>query len=169
MNKATLYNAYALQVDDIHTLHIEEWGNPQGEPVIFLHGGPGGSISEKSTGFFDGEKYRIILFDQRGCGKSTPFLELRDNTVADSVADMEKIREYLNIDRWILFGGSYGTTLSLCYAIDYPERVKHMVLRGIFLGRDEDIQWLYQDGAGYFYPEKFEEFKQHIALENRMI
>lgn len=158
---------HAIKVDAIHTLHIEEWGNPQGLPVVYLHGGPGGAISERCLQFFDLEKQYVILFDQRGCGKSTPFVELKDNDIAHSVADMEVIRQTLGIEQWVVFGGSYGSTLALCYAIEHPERVKHLVLRGVFLGRKEDIDWLFQNGAGDFYPEQFSRFQQHIAPEKQ--
>ena len=153
---------YHLEVDETHTLYIEECGNPEGQPVLFLHGGPGGSVGEPSRRFFNPEKYRIILFDQRGTGQSQPFLSLENNTVLDSVADIEKIRQYLQIEQWYVFGGSYGTTLALAYAIHYPKQVQHLILRGIFLGRQSDVDWLFQEGAGYFYPEEFARFKNYI-------
>lgn len=156
-----------LKVDGVHTLYIEECGNPDGEPVIFLHGGPGGMISELSRRFFDPKYYRIILFDQRGCGKSTPFLCLENNSVFDSVEDIEKIRQHLDINQFCLFGGSYGTTLALAYAIAYPNNVKHMILRGIFLGRKEDIHWLFQEGASDFYPAEFSRFQTFIPAAER--
>lgn len=155
-------HAFHLPVGDGHALYVEECGNPEGIPVLFVHGGPGGYVGEVSRRFFDPDKYRIILFDQRGTGKSQPFLSLVENLVAQSVQDIEKIRQHLKIDTWILFGGSYGTTLSLAYAIEFPERVRHLVLRGIFLGRKEDIDWLFQEGASYFYPHEFERFKNFI-------
>lgn len=158
---------YALQVDSIHTLHVEEWGIPDGLPVVYLHGGPGGSISERCLQFFDLAKHRVIFFDQRGCGKSTPFAELKDNDIEHSVADMELIREKIGLAQWAVFGGSYGSTLALCYAIKHPERVKHLVLRGIFLGRKEDIHWLFQEGAGYFFPQQFAKFKNQIAKDKQ--
>ncbi|MBF6977687.1 prolyl aminopeptidase [Aerococcaceae bacterium zg-BR22] len=163
MYKDTPVNqTYRIAVDETHMLYVEECGNPDGQPVVFLHGGPGGAISENSRRFFDPQYYRIILFDQRGTGQSTPFLCLENNTVLDSVADMEVIREYLDIKAWYIFGGSYGSTLALAYAIHHPERVQHLILRGIFLGRQSDVDWLFQEGAGYFYPEAFEQFKQWI-------
>ena len=161
INTPVVHHHY-LKVTDGYTLYIEECGNPQGIPVLFLHGGPGGEISELSRRFFDPQAYRIILFDQRGCGKSTPFLSVENNTIFASVADIEAIRQYLQIERWIVFGGSYGSTLALVYAIHHVERVLQLVLRGIFLGRKSDIDWLFQEGAGYFYPEEFERFKQYI-------
>lgn len=156
-----------IQVDFMHCLYVEEWGNPQGTPVVFLHGGPGGSISPQSRTFFDEEKHRVILFDQRGCGKSTPFGERKDNTPFHSVEDMEKIRQALGIERWVVFGGSYGSTLALVYGILHPERVIHFVLRGIFLGRKSDVHWLYQEGASWFYPERFAAFRDLIEPGKR--
>ena len=157
-----LNQQYELAVDDIHRLHVEECGNPLGIPVLFLHGGPGGSIGPSSRIFFDPSQYRIILFDQRGTGQSRPFLCLENNTVDHSVEDIEVIRQYLGIDRWIVFGGSYGSTLALAYAIMHADRVLHLVLRGIFLGRTSDIHWLFQEGASYFYPDTFQCFKDHV-------
>lgn len=159
--------SYHLPVDETHTLYIEECGNPEGQPVIFLHGGPGGAVSETSRRFFDPSFYRIILFDQRGCGQSTPFLSLENNTILDSVEDIEKIRQHLEIEDWFVFGGSYGSTLALAYAIAHPQRVKHLILRGIFLGRQEDVAWLFQFGASEFYPEEFAKFKQMIAPDQQ--
>lgn len=156
------YNRYMLKVSDIHSIYVEECGNPEGEPIVFLHGGPGGRISSQARRFFDPQYYRIILFDQRGTGNSEPFISLEENNIFYLIKDMEKIREKLKIDKWHIFGGSFGSTLALVYAINFPERVKSLVLRGIFLGRNEDIEWLYQKGASYFYPEKFEIFKNHI-------
>lgn len=160
-------STHYLAVDDVHTLFIEECGNPEGQPILFLHGGPGGGVSEQSRRFFDPAYYRIILFDQRGCGKSTPFLSLENNTILTSVRDIEKIREYLNIDSWFVFGGSYGSTLALAYAVDYPQRVKHLILRGIFLGRQEDVDWLFKFGASEFYPEEFSQFKQQVDIDQQ--
>lgn len=152
------YNTGMLKVDDIHEIYYEECGNPNGKPVIYVHGGPGCGCSEKSRRFVDPSFYRIICFDQRGCGRSKPFLELKNNTTADLAADMEKIREHLGIDKWMVFGGSWGTTLALYYSENYPERVASILLRGVFLGRKEDIDWLYQGGAGMFFPEAYESF-----------
>lgn len=160
------YQTHYLKVSDLHTLYIEECGNPNGETVVFLHGGPGGYISEKSRYFFDPDHYRIILFDQRGCGKSTPFAELAENNIFYLVEDMETIRKHLNISKWHIFGGSFGSTLALTYAISHPKAVKSLILRGIFLGRKEDIDWLYQEGASYLFPDVFEPFRNHIE-ENR--
>lgn len=148
--------------NDSHSLAIYTKGNKANPAVIFLHGGPGGAISEASFSFFDETKYFIIAFDQRGCGNSKPFASLYHNTVFDSVSDIEEIRKYFGLDSFIIFGGSYGTTLGLSYAIKYPSHVKAMVLRGIFLGRKEDISWLYQEGASYYYPIEHQKFKNFL-------
>ena len=136
-----------LDVDGTHTIYYEESGNPDGVPVIFLHGGPGCGTAPSCRQYFDPEFYRIILFDQRGSGKSTPHACLENNDTWHIIEDIEKIREKLNIDKWLVFGGSWGSTLSLCYAIKHPERVLGLVLRGIFLGRREDIEWIYEVGG----------------------
>ena len=155
------YNTFFLQVSNLHEIYVEESGNPNGVPVIFVHGGPGGGTEEKHRSYFDPDFYRIILFDQRGCGKSKPFGEVQENTTQDLIADMETIREYLGIDSWVLFGGSWGSTLSLAYAITHSSRVKAMVLRGIFLGTQEEINWFIQPrGSELFYPEAFDRVKQ---------
>jgi len=158
---------HSLQVDSIHTLHIEECGNPSGIPVIFIHGGPGGGYSAIHRQFFDPAAYRIVLFDQRGCGQSKPHACLTNNTTAHLIEDIEKIRRHLNIDKWLLFGGSWGSTLSLLYAQTYPERVLGLILRGIFLCREQDINWFYQSGADRFYPEYWEDFIAPVAIEKR--
>ncbi|MCI5998082.1 MAG: prolyl aminopeptidase [Peptoniphilaceae bacterium] len=159
------YNSELLKVDDIHEVYFEESGNPNGAPVVFVHGGPGCGCGDLSRRFLDPNFYRIICIDQRGCGRSKPFLELKDNTTDNLAKDMEKIREYLNIEKWLVHGGSWGTTLSLYYAENYPQRVVGLILRGIFLGRDEDIKWLYQGGAGMFFPETFETFTKNFDEE----
>lgn len=151
-----------IEVSDGHSLYVEECGNPEGIPVIFLHGGPGGLISEKSRRFFNPDKYRIILFDQRGTGQSVPHLSLENNTVDASVLDIEVIRQHFGVDSWIVFGGSYGSTLALAYAIKYKEYVDRLVLRGIFLGRQSDIDWLFKFGASEFYPQAFAKYKSFI-------
>ena len=158
---------YDLKVSDVHTLYVEECGKSDGVPVIFLHGGPGSCITEKARTFFDPNYYRIILFDQRGCGKSRPFADLRDNTIFHLVEDIEKIRTFLGIEDWFVFGGSFGSTLALTYAIHHPNRVKALILRGIFLARREDTKWLYQEGASYLFPDVFEAFKNHIEEDKR--
>lgn len=156
-----------LVVSDGHELYYEERGNQNGIPIIFLHGGPGGAISELSWTFFDPEKYRVILFDQRGTGKSRPFLHLENNNVMASAEDIEALRKHFAIERWAIFGGSYGTTLALYYAIHYPDRVTHMTLRGIFLGRQSDIDWLYEGGAGQVFPHTFAKFKAMIPKDEQ--
>ena len=161
------YNEFQLKVSDTHSLYVEESGNPQGMPALFVHGGPGGGTAPAHRSFFDPEKYRIILFDQRGCGKSTPHSDLTDNTTSDLIADMEAIRKYLNVDKWLLFGGSWGSTLSILYAQAHPDRVSGMILRGIFLCRDQDIQWFYQRGASAIFPDYWKEYEQIIPRTER--
>jgi len=161
------YAHHSLQVDQQHTLYVEESGNPKGTPVLFVHGGPGGGCSPIHRQFFNPEDYRIILFDQRGCGKSRPHACLTNNSTAHLIEDIEKIRRLLNIDKWVLFGGSWGSTLSLLYAQTYPERVLGLILRGIFLCRNEDIQWFYQQGADRFFPEYWHDFIAPIEAEKR--
>ena len=161
------YQTHFIKVSDIHTIYVEESGNPKGKPIIFLHGGPGGHTSPKGRKFFDPEFYRIIQFDQRGAGLSTPHCCLESNTTADLINDMEVIRKQLGIDEWILFGGSWGTTLALHYAISHPSHVKAMILRGIFLGRQSDIDWLFQDGASGFYPDKWQKFIDEIPVSEQ--
>lgn len=156
-----------LQVSDLHTLHYEQAGNPQGKPIIFLHGGPGAGYSAKNRGFFDPTIWRIILFDQRGSGRSTPHAELRENTTWDLVADIEKLRQHLGIDQWVVFGGSWGSALSLTYAISYPERVKGLILRGIFLCSPREIHWFYQRGTSAIYPDAWEKFLAPISKEEQ--
>ncbi|QNM93353.1 prolyl aminopeptidase [Mycoplasma sp. Pen4] len=151
-----------LKVDSLHQIYYEVSGNPNGVPVFFIHGGPGGSTNPKCRRFFDPNYYKIILLDQRGCGKSLPTAELTNNTTWDLVEDIEKLRKHLNLNKIILFGGSWGTTLSLCYAIKYPQNVLHLVLRGIFLARQEDVDFLYEKGASFFYPEAFEKYANYI-------
>ncbi len=156
-----------FKVSDIHTLYVEQAGNPEGIPVIFLHGGPGGGIHEDHRRFFDPKKFRIVLFDQRGAGKSTPAAELKENTTWDLVADIEKIREHLGIQKWVVFGGSWGSTLALTYAITHPEKVQHLILRGIFLCRPSEIHWFYQHGASEIYPDVWESYYNHIPADER--
>lgn len=170
LNIPVLSTTY-VDVTEGHSLYVEEAGNPDGIPVVFLHGGPGGSISEKSRRFFNPKNFRIISFDQRGTGKSKPFLSLDNNTVDASVEDVESIRQHFNIESWIVFGGSYGSTLALAYAMKYQKYVKHLVLRGIFLGRQSDIDWLFQFGASEFYPKTFETFRSFVgeALQDNLV
>lgn len=152
------YTYQHIAVSELHTLYVEECGNPDGLPVVFLHGGPGGGCEPTHRRFFDPEWYRIILFDQRGCGQSTPHAELTDNTTTQLIADMEVIRQTLGIEQWVLFGGSWGSTLALAYAETYPQRVLGMILRGIFLARQDDLRWFYQDGARRLFPDQWEHF-----------
>lgn len=165
------YTTHALQVDDIHTLYVEESGNVDGIPVLFVHGGPGSGCDPKNRCFFDPDLYRIVLFDQRGAGRSTPHAELVNNDTNLLIDDMEAIRELLGIDRWLLFGGSWGSTLSLLYAQRHPERVTGMILRGIFLGRACDIHWLYQEGASRLFPDYWEDYIKPVpaALRHSMV
>jgi len=163
----TPYKVHQLQVSDIHTLYIEESGNPKGIPALFVHGGPGGGSDHKSRRFFDPEQYRIIVFDQRGAGKSTPHAELSDNTTQHLISDIEKIREYLEIQSWVLFGGSWGSTLSLLYAQSFPSRVLELILRGIFLCRKKDLHWFYQYGASQIFPDEWQQYIRPIALDQR--
>ncbi|MGM0541479.1 MAG: prolyl aminopeptidase [Pseudomonadota bacterium] len=158
---------HSLQVDSTHCLHIEECGNPMGIPVVFIHGGPGGGYSAIHRRFFDPKAYRIILFDQRGCGQSKPHACLTNNTTAHLIEDLDKIRRYLKIDKWLLFGGSWGSTLALLYAQTYPERVFGLILRGVFLCRQHDLNWFYQSGADRFYPEYWSDFIAPVRPENR--
>jgi proline iminopeptidase len=152
------YSQHSLQVDHLHSLYVEESGNPNGLPVLFIHGGPGGGCQPIHRQFFDPKQYRIILFDQRGCGRSRPHACLTNNTTAHLIEDIEKIRRHLEIDEWLLFGGSWGSTLALLYAQAYPERILGLILRGIFLCRDEDISWFYQAGASNIYPDYWQDF-----------
>lgn len=161
------YAEHWLDVDSTHRLYVEESGNPAGIPVIFIHGGPGGGTSPAHRCFFNPELYRIILFDQRGCGRSTPHASLENNTTQHLVSDMEQIREFLQIENWLLFGGSWGSTLALAYAESHPERVIGMILRGIFLCRKQDIDWFYQQGASAIFPDYWQDYLQPIPAEER--
>jgi len=152
------YATQQLKVDERHRLYVEESGKRDGIPVLFLHGGPGAGCEPYHRCFFDPEKYRIILFDQRGCGRSTPHADLIGNTTWDLVADIEHIRNHLGIQRWLLFGGSWGSTLALAYAQTHPERVTGLILRGIFLCRDEEIDWFYQQGASRVFPDYWRDY-----------
>jgi proline iminopeptidase len=152
------YRTGTLRVSDLHEIYFEESGNPQGKPVVFIHGGPGGGTEPKQRRFFDPAAYRIVLFDQRGCGKSKPHACLTDNTTWHLVADMEQLRQHLAIERWQVFGGSWGSTLALAYAEKHPERVTELVLRGIFLLRKQEIDWFYQRGADAIFPDAWEDY-----------
>ncbi len=161
------YSSGRLQVSPLHEIYYEEVGNKEGVPVIFLHGGPGGGISPKYRRFFDPEHYRIVLFDQRGAGQSTPSAELEENTTWDLVHDIELIRKNLGIRKWILFGGSWGSTLALTYAISHPEKILGLALRGIFLCRPSELHWFYQEGASHIYPDAWEGFLEPIPENER--
>ena len=156
------FNEFNLKVSELHTIHVEESGNKNGKPIIFFHGGPGGGIEPIYRQYFNPKKWHIIIFDQRGCGKSSPHAELKENTTWDLVDDIEKIRTHLNIEKWVVFGGSWGSTLSLIYAIKYPNRCKGLILRGIFMIRKKEIQWFYQEGASYIYPDAWEKYLEPI-------
>jgi proline iminopeptidase len=156
-----------LKVDSIHTLYVEQSGNPEGIPVLFVHGGPGGGCGKHDRSFFDPEKYHIILFDQRGSGRSTPHAELTNNTTHHLLEDMETIRRELGVDRWVLFGGSWGSTLSLLYAEQNPQVVLGLILRGIFLCRRRDLEWFYEGGAAHLFPDYWEDFVHPIPEEER--
>jgi proline iminopeptidase len=161
------FNQGHLKVSDLHTIYFEEAGNPNGKPIVFVHGGPGGGIDESHRRFFDPKVWRIVLFDQRGCGKSKPFSELKENTTWDLVSDMEKIRNHLKISDWTVFGGSWGSTLALAYAISHPEKVKGLILRGIFLLREKEIKWFYQEGASFIFPDAWEKYLAPIPEVER--
>jgi proline iminopeptidase len=161
------YASQRLAVDNPHVLYVEECGSPDGLPVLFLHGGPGAGCEPLHRRFFDPQRYRIVLFDQRGCGQSTPHAELCDNTTRHLVADIETLRERLNVDRWVVFGGSWGSTLALAYAQAHPARVLGLILRGIFLCRDRDIHWFYQEGANRLFPDLWEHFLAPIPAAER--
>ncbi|MDP4236389.1 MAG: prolyl aminopeptidase [Bacteroidota bacterium] len=152
------YKQGNLKVSDLHSLYYEEVGNPDGQPAVVLHGGPGAGCTPDMRRFFDPTHYRIILFDQRACGRSSPLAVLEENTTWDIVADIEKLREHLGIEKWLVFGGSWGSTLGLSYSQSHPERVTQLILRGIFLSRDRDNDWLYGYGASELFPEQWADF-----------
>lgn len=161
------FNSGFLRVDDTHELYFEEVGNPKGKPAVFVHGGPGGGSQPQDRAFFDPEVYHVVLFDQRGAGKSKPHASLQDNTTWHLVADMEKIREHLGIEKWLVFGGSWGSTLALAYAETHPDRVTEIVLRGIFTLRRKELLWFYQSGADFVYPDAWETYWEHIPEVER--
>ncbi len=161
------YQSGMLKVSSLHSIYYEEVGNPQGKPIIFVHGGPGGGIDPSFRRFFDPKRWRVILFDQRGCGKSLPFSELKENTTWDLVSDMEQLRQELKIEQWTVFGGSWGSTLGLAYAISHPEKVTGLILRGIFLLREKEIRWFYQEGASFIYPDAWAKYLAPIPLSER--
>ncbi len=161
------YHLGRLAVDARHDLYFEQSGNPQGKPVVFLHGGPGGGTDPKHRRFFDPQHYRIILFDQRGCGQSEPFASLEDNTTWDLVDDIERLRNHLNIDTWQVFGGSWGSTLAVAYAETYPDRVTELVLRGIFMFTDREAEWFYGRGTRMLFPDAWEAFVAPLTPAER--
>jgi proline iminopeptidase len=161
------YNAGWLKVSDLHEIYFEESGNPNGKPAIFVHGGPGGGSAPAHRRYHDPEIYRIIVFDQRGCGQSLPYASLIDNTTWHLVSDMETIREHLEVEKWQVFGGSWGSTLSLSYAQTHPERVSELVLRGIFLLRRSELLWFYQEGASHIFPEAWDAYLDAIPSVER--
>jgi len=161
------YATHHLAVEHPHVLYVEECGNPDGIPVVFLHGGPGAGFQPWNRRFFDPELYRIVLFDQRGSGKSTPHASLEGNTTQALVADIERLRHFLGVQRWLVFGGSWGSTLGLAYAEAHPDRVTGLILRGIFLCRDQDLSWFYQDGASHVFPDAWEEYERIIPQAER--
>jgi proline iminopeptidase len=161
------YRTGRLKVSNLHEIYWEESGNPRGKPVVFVHGGPGGGTEPKQRRFFDPAAYRIVLFDQRGSGKSTPYASLVYNTTQHLVADMEQLRAHLDIDRWQVFGGSWGSTLALAYAEAHPTRVTELVLRGIFLLRKLEIDWFYQRGCDAIFPDAWEDYLAPIPVEER--
>ena len=156
-----------LQVSSIHKIYWEKSGNPKGKKILLIHGGPGAGSQPRYRRFFDPNKFEIIQFDQRGCGLSKPFSELKENTTKDLVNDIEKLRELLEIKEWHLFGGSWGSTLSLIYAINYPSRVLSLTLRGIFLCRSFELNWFYQYGASEIFPEEYEKYVSVIPINKR--
>ncbi len=161
------YHSETLKVSALHTIYLEEVGNKAGAPILFLHGGPGGGLSDDYRRFFDPQHYRVVLIDQRGSGKSTPHAELAENTTWDLVRDIEAVREHFGIRRWIVFGGSWGSTLALAYAVTHPDRVLGLILRGIFLCRKKEIDWFYQEGASNIFPDAWDAYLAPIPAAER--
>jgi len=161
------YRMGHLKVPGGHRIYWEECGNPRGKPAVFVHGGPGAGADARSRRFFDPRRYRIVVFDQRGCGRSRPHASLEQNTTWDLVADMERLREHLELDRWLVFGGSWGSTLSLAYAQSHPDRVTELVLRGIFMLRRKELEWFYQEGASAIFPDRWESYLAAIPPRER--
>jgi proline iminopeptidase len=161
------YASGFMATESVHEIYYEESGNPQGRPVIVLHGGPGGAVNPTMRRYFDPARYRIIMFDQRGCGLSRPHASLEANTTWHLIADIERLRQQLGVDRWVVFGGSWGSTLSLAYAISHPDRALALVLRGIFLMTSKELHWFYQDGASMVLPDAWERFVAPIPVEER--
>jgi len=163
----TPYDEGSLTVDGLHELHYEQCGNPKGRPAVFLHGGPGGGTNARQRRFWNPERYRVVLFDQRGCGKSTPYASLENNSTWHLVSDIEALRKHLGIERWQVFGGSWGSTLALAYAQTHPSVVTELVLRGIFLLQKREIDWFYQDGCSRIFPDLWEDFLAPIPTAER--
>lgn len=161
------FRTWFLDTDDGHSLYVEQSGNPEGKPVVFLHGGPGGGTNPRQRQLFDPDAYHIVLFDQRGCGKSTPHASVENNTTWHLVGDIERIREKLGIERWQVFGGSWGSTLALAYAETHPDRVTELVLRGIFTLRPYELTWFYQEGASNIFPDVWERYTAPIPVDER--
>jgi len=161
------YDSGMLDTGDGHQVYWEVCGNPAGKPVVFLHGGPGGGCGPTHRQLFNPEKYRIVLFDQRGCGRSVPHAQLEANTTWDLVADIERLRDLLGIAQWQVFGGSWGSTLALAYAQTHPQRVSELILRGVFLLRQRELDWYYQEGASWLCPDRWEEFLAPIPVAER--
>jgi len=161
------YNSGMLDVGSGHQIYWEMCGNPAGTPAVFLHGGPGGGCIAEHRRLFDPERYRVLLFDQRGCGRSTPNASLDSNTTAHLIEDIEALRRQFDVERWLVLGGSWGSTLALAYAQAHPDRVTHLILRGIFTGRRSELLWLYQDGASWLFPDKWQDFLAPIPEEER--
>lgn len=161
------FDSGMLPVSDKHTIYYERCGNPDGLPVVFLHGGPGGGLIPGYRQFFDPQAYHIVLFDQRGCGRSTPHAELEGNTTWDLVADIERLREKFGIEKWFVFGGSWGSTLALTYAVTHPDQTRGLFLRGIFLCRPSELAWFYQSGASEIFPDFWEPYRDFIPAEER--
>lgn len=161
------YARHQLAVTAPHVLYVDESGQADGLPVVFIHGGPGGGCDASSRRFFDPQRYRIVTFDQRGCGRSTPYASLENNSTWDLVEDLERIRVHLGIEKWMLFGGSWGSTLALAYAQKHPERVLGLVLRGIFLCREQELRWFYQEGASRLFPDYWQDYVAPISVPER--
>jgi proline iminopeptidase len=161
------YRKGYLRVSDLHEIYFEECGNPLGKPAVFLHGGPGAGSDKRARQFFDPRRYRIVVLDQRGCGRSRPAASLVENTTWHLVADIERLRQHLAIDRWLVFGGSWGSTLALAYSQAHPQRVSELVLRGIFLLRSAEIAWFYQRGASDIFPDAWESYRDAIPPDER--
>lgn len=161
------YHQGFLKVSALHTIYFEESGNPHGKAVVILHGGPGGGSQPIYRQYFDPNRWRIVQFDQRGCGKSTPHAELLENTTWHLVEDIETLRKYLKIDRWVVSGGSWGSTLALAYSETHPDYCQSLILRGIFMLRQKELAWFYQEGASYLFPDAWENYLQTIPIGER--